>query len=111
MSKRPKLPPPSEQMKHISGLLTRELLQWPDVTTRPMFGLRAFYRGTVLFAMLPDKRAFESPDGIAYKLAPGDPNKPGQTWHVYELENALDIDKALAHLDKAFKQAVRTTRK
>src|SRR5437899_999829 len=111
MSKRPKLPPPSEQMKHISGLLTRELLQWSNVTTRPMFGLRAFYRGAVVFAMLPDKRAFESPDGIACKLAPDAQSKPGEKWQVYELKNALDIDKALAYLDKASKHAAKATRK
>ena len=40
--KRPKLVPVSEEMKHLCALLAQELLQWPDVTVRPMFGLRAY---------------------------------------------------------------------
>ena len=64
---RPKLPPPSEAMKRFSVLLAEELANWPGVTMRPMFGLRAVYRDGVIFAMLPDKRSFEVPDGIAYK--------------------------------------------
>ncbi len=47
-------------MKHRSSLLAQELSRWPDVSMRPMFGLRAFYRGTVVFAMLPHKRGLES---------------------------------------------------
>src|SRR5438128_9480106 len=58
--KRPRLVSLSEEMRHRSGLLAQELSRWPDVSMRPMFGLRAFYRGTVVFAMLPDKRALES---------------------------------------------------
>ena len=58
----------SEDMRHLCALLGQELLRWPDVSARSMFGLRAFYRGAVVFAMLPDKRALESPTAIAYKL-------------------------------------------
>src|SRR5216684_1335806 len=101
--KRPKLVTPSEEMKHLSVLLTKEILQWPEVTTRPMFGLRGFYRGTVVFAMIPDKRALETPNTISYKLAAEAGSKAAEKWRHYELESAQDIDKALAHLDKAYK--------
>jgi hypothetical protein len=78
-------------------LLAQELLRWPDVTARPIFGLRAFYRGTAVFAMLPDKRALESPNAIGYKLA--------DQWHSFELTNEHDIDQALARLNQAYTRA------
>src|SRR5260370_41958153 len=102
--KRPKLVAPSEEMKHIGVLLSQELLQWPDVSMRPMFGLRAFYRGTIVFAMLPDKRALESPGAIACKLPAGAQSKGGK-WQLFELEGAQDIGKALSHLDNAYQKA------
>jgi len=92
-------------VKHISGLLERELLQWPDVRVHPMFGLRAFYRGTVVFALLPDKRAMGTPRSVAYKLPGGAPIREGQKWRLFELEGAPDIDQALAHLDEAYRKA------
>ncbi len=100
--KRPKLMPVSDEMRHISALLTQELLQWPDVSARPMFGLRAFYRSTVIFALLPEKRALESPNAIAYKLAAGAQKKEGEKWRPFELENERDISAALAVLEKAY---------
>jgi len=73
---------------------------------RPMFGLRAFYRGTVVFALLPDKRAMGTPRSIAYKLPAGARIREGQKWRLFELEGAQDIDRALAHLDEAYGKAV-----
>jgi hypothetical protein len=101
-SKRPKLVLVSEETSHLSLLLAQELLRWPDVTARPMFGLRAFYRKTVIFAMLPDKRALENPKAIAYKL--------GDKWQPFELNDQHDIDEALARLNQAYSKAARRTR-
>jgi len=42
---RPKMPHTSEEMKQWSAMLGNELSAWPQVATRPMFGLRGFYRG------------------------------------------------------------------
>jgi hypothetical protein len=100
MSKRPKLPPVSEQMKHISAMLEQELLGWPGVSVRPMFGMRALYRGRAIFAMLPDKRALESPNAIAYKLPRG-----AEKWRLLELDGEQDLGTALACLDKAYRNA------
>src|SRR5713101_3256996 len=97
--KRPKLVPVSQEMRRISVLLAQELLRWPDVSARPMFGMRAFYRGTVVFAMLPDKRALENPEAIAYKLSDGARKKEGEKWQLCQLKNELDIDSALARLE------------
>ena len=102
--KRPKLTPLSGEMKRISALLEEELLEWPDVTARAMFGLRAFYRGAVIFAMLPQKRALESPNAIAYKLA-ADGREQGKNWRLFELEDGRDIRKALALLERAYTRA------
>ena len=89
----------------MSGLLARELLRWPGVSVRKMFGLRAFYRGTVVFAMLPDKRALESAKAITYKLPSGVQSKEGEKWKLFELENDHDIGRALVNLDKAYRKA------
>ncbi len=64
-----------------------------------MFGLRAFYRASVIFAMLPDKRAFENPKTLAYKLT--------GKWQSFELNDQHDIDEALAHLNRAYAKAAR----
>jgi hypothetical protein len=96
-SKRPKLALVSEETRHLCLLLAQELLRWPDVSARPMFGLRAFYRRAVIFAMLPDKRALESPKAIAYKLT--------DKWQPFELNSQRDIDQALACLNKAYTKA------
>ena len=106
--KRPRLLPISDDMRHISALLAHELLQWPEVSARPMFGLRAFYRGTVIFALLPEKRALETPHAIAYKLpATARAKNQAAQWRSFELENEQDIAMALAVLEKAHRAAHR----
>jgi hypothetical protein len=89
-------------MKRTSVLLAEELANWPGVTMRPMFGLRAVYRDGVIFAMLPDKRSFEVPDGIAFK-------KDGK-WTVLEVGDERGIIKALGVLEKAYSAAQITPR-
>jgi TfoX/Sxy family transcriptional regulator of competence genes len=85
MARRPKLPSAPDEIRRISALLTEALLGRPDVRTRPMFGLRALYRGNLIFAMLPDKRAFERRHHFRF------PDRKAST---------------LAFLDKAYRQAV-----
>jgi hypothetical protein len=107
--KRPKLVPVSEEMRRICEMLARELLCWPDVNMRPMFGMRAVYRRKVVFAMLPDKRALENPKAIAYKRFEVQ-SKENEKWKLFELENEENIGRALIHLDKAYRKAVASTR-
>jgi len=76
-----------------------------------MFGLHAFYRGAVVFAMLPDKRALESPNAFAHKLPDDLRKREGQKWRLCELKNERDIDGALAHLRAAFIKAVERSGK
>jgi hypothetical protein len=94
MARRLKLPKPSEEMRYRCELLAKELLSWPDVSTRPMFGMRAFYRRKAIFAMLPDKRALESASGMAYK--------EGGKWKIFEVEGEESIGAALSVLEKAY---------
>jgi hypothetical protein len=107
--KRPKLVPVSEEMRRICELLARELLRWPDVRMRPMFGMRGVYRGKVVFAMLPDKRALENLKAIAYKRFEVQ-GKDDEKWKLFELENEEHIADALVHLDRAYRKAVGSTR-
>jgi hypothetical protein len=78
---------------------------------RPMFGLRAFYRGAAVFAMLPEKRALENAKAIAYKLPHGVQSNEGGKWKLFELEDDRDIDRALITLDKAYRKAAGPARK
>ena len=110
MPKRPKLVLPSEETKHIAALLERELMQWPDVSVRPMFGMHAAYRGAAIFAALPDKRAMGSPQAIAYKLPPAARSKQEQMWQVFDVESVNDIGRALELLERAYRKAVAPRR-
>jgi hypothetical protein len=92
----------------MSTLLSEELLHWSGVSARPMFGMRAFYHGAVVFALLPDKRALESPTAIAYKLPVGTQRSEEQKWRLFELEGERDLGNALACLDKAYRRAGST---
>ena len=108
--KRPQLVPVSEEMAHMCALLAQELLRWLDVRERSMFGLRAFYRGAAVFAMLPEKRALEDPRSISYKLADGSHRTEGEKWQGFELNDEHDVDHALARLATAYRKAARPGR-
>lgn len=81
-------------MRRMCALLAEELLQWPGVNMRPMFGMRAVYHGPAIFALLADKRALENPRSIGYKQA--------GKWKHFEMDGEQDISKALALLEKAY---------
>ena len=93
-------------MKRLCALLGDELLRWPDVSARPMFGMRAFYRGPAIFALLPEKRALDTPRSIGYKLPAGARTRERHKWRLFELRDAEALNDALAVLDKAYRRAV-----
>src|SRR5437899_11721041 len=66
---RPKMPPISEEMKQSSAMLRQELSGWPQVTSRPMFGMLGFYRRKKIFAALPVSRAIETPNSFIFKFS------------------------------------------
>lgn len=108
--KRPKLPRISEEMRRMCVMLGEELLRRPDVRSNPMFGMRAFYRGKVVFAMLPDKRAFENADSIMYKMANDGEKREGKKWTLFKLTTAEELGAALDVLDKAYRRAKPSSR-
>jgi hypothetical protein len=117
---RPKLPAVSEQMKAWSAALAAEVESWPTVTTRPMFGFTAFYRGKRIFAVLPSTRGMGSPDSLAFKLASPSPRTltrlQNETrvrstvmhksrWFTFELSSDRDLRDALDWLGRAYETA------
>jgi hypothetical protein len=73
--------------------------------------MRAFYGANIIFAMLPEKRALESPRAIAYKVATGAKEKEGKKWKLFKLTSAQELGAALAVLDEAYRKAGRPHRK
>src|SRR5258708_33540550 len=98
---RPKLLPVSEEMRRWSALLESELLSWPGVVAKRMFGFRALYRGNRIFAALPHSRGFGPDASILLKFDPtplalskraeSDPrlkgNTPGNGWFSFALNS------------------------
>lgn len=108
MAERPTLLKIDTEMRHWCGLLEQELLTWPEVSTKPMFGMIGFYHGKNIFAAIPRTRAPETSRSLLIKL-PGLNDKrlkrasgPGSGWVTYELESANDITDALTWLERAY---------
>ncbi len=104
MRKRPQLQLQPKRMEHVFAMIAEEMLAWPKVAMRRMFGMRGFYRGSAIFALLPDKRMLERPNSIGYKLA-GPGKKESAKWTFFDLEDERGIPAALALLAKAFEKA------
>lgn len=117
---RPKAFEISEEMKQWSALLSQELSSWPQVERRRMFGMASFYRKGIIFAAVPEKKAFFSPSAVIFKLQTPtvrqqeclahDPQISAsfgvrQKWYRYELGSDSDIHGALEWFDKAFQAA------
>ena len=64
----PKLTHISEAMKQWCALMESELLTWPQVTARPMFGMVGFYRKGRIFAAIPRNRTVGNTDAVLVKL-------------------------------------------
>lgn len=119
--KKPKWFPVDDEMRALSGLLEKEVLDWPDVSERPMFGYKGLYRDGVIFAALPRSRAMKSPRSILFKFASLSPasllsvqedprvdslsGEPGAGWFVFEMENHSATQGALGWLARAYEAA------
>jgi hypothetical protein len=118
---RPNMPNASEEMKQWSAMLGNELITWPQVTTRPMFGLRGFYRGKKIFAALPVTRAIRNPNSLIFRIQPMPPDLlkrakkepridtenrvPSAKWFTFELNSEGDFRDALWWLNQAYDHA------
>ncbi|HXC48055.1 MAG TPA: hypothetical protein VNU20_07170 [Candidatus Sulfotelmatobacter sp.] len=113
---RPKLLPVSEEARRWSALLESELLAWPGVITKRMFGFRALYRGKKIFAALPHSRGFRPDACIFLKMKTMPPallqraksdnrivmNTPGNGWFSFTLSSDTDLHDALEWLNHAY---------
>jgi hypothetical protein len=111
MASRLKLPKIDAEMQRWCALLEEEVLGWPQVSSRPMFGMLALYRGKKIFAALPRTRAAETPSSLLLKL-PGvrdvrlkGASKPGAGWVTFEMESPADTTEALKWLQRAYTNA------
>jgi hypothetical protein len=106
-------------MRQWSDLLLREILRWPGVSSRPMFGMTAVYRDKAIFGALPRTRAMNTPYSVSFKIPrrnPGlkkrleaDPRILPSTrdakWISFELQSGDDLPDAI----RWFAQAYRLT--
>jgi len=119
---RPKMPPISEEMKQWSAMLGKELSGWPQVSSRPMFGMLGFYRRKKIFAALPVSRAIGSPSSLIFRFDPmpadlqrralkesritPDNETPGaRRWFSFEIDSTADLRDALWWLNQAYERA------
>jgi hypothetical protein len=116
----------SEEVQRWSALLAEELVSWPNVRSKPMFGFYAYYRGDVLFTILPRTRSFDSGRLLILKFDPmpealleraradarldTSTRVPGQGWFTFELASEDDLRGALWWIQQAFSSAARPPR-
>ena len=110
MPERPKLFKIDTEMQRWCALLGEEVLAWPEVTAKPMFGMTGFYHGRSIFAAIPRTRAPRTARSVLIKL-PGVSDKrltgshgPGAGWVTFELESEADINEALLWLQRAYEE-------
>jgi hypothetical protein len=118
VAKRPHLPKADVEMLRWCAELESEIVTWPDVSSRPMFGMLAFYRASQIFAALPRTRAAQTPFSLLIKLPEGTPLKradsqrmsrggPGSSWVTFAMTSSTDIAEALRWLGRAYEKAGR----
>jgi hypothetical protein len=111
----------SEEVQRWSALLAEEILSWPEVRTKHMFGFLACYRGDALFGILPRTRGFDSGRLVILKFDPMPPKLfqraerdprlgtwtrfPRKGWFTFELTSEDDLRDALWWLQQAFSYA------
>jgi hypothetical protein len=114
------MPRVSEEVRVFSEFLLMELLSWPDVTAKPMFGLRGVYRGKTIFAALPSTRALNTSCSVSFKLQVKSPailkaleaddrivpsNLRTHSWLSFEVRSDRDIPDAIQWFAQAYEQA------
>jgi hypothetical protein len=111
MQERPKFRKVDEEMQRWCALLSDELTTWPQVSTRPFFGMTAFYREEQIFAAVPRTRSLGTERSVLIKLpgathrrlVAGSGRRAG--WVTFELESETDVPEVLVWLGKAYQRA------
>jgi len=115
MRDRPKMPPISEEMKQWSGMLKTEVSGWPQISTKPMFGMMGLYRGRKIFGGLPVTRGFDTPNSVIFRFDPipseleerASKDKrisPGKRWFSFDVGSTADLRDALWWLNQAYER-------
>ena len=115
MRERPKMPPISEEMKQWSAMLKTEVTGWPQLSTKPMFGMMGLYRGKKIFGGLPVTRGFDTPNSVIFRFDPipsaleerASKDKrisPGKRWFSFDVGSAEDLRDALWWLNQAYEK-------
>ena len=113
MHDRPKMPPISEEMKQWSAMLKTEVGGWPQISTKPMFGMMGLYRGKKIFGGLPLTRGFDTPNSVIFRFDPIPPDlegraskdkriAPGKRWFSFHVASTADLRDALWWLNQAY---------
>jgi hypothetical protein len=110
---RPKMPPISEEMKHWSAMLRTEVSGWPQISTKPMFGMMGLYRRRKIFGGLPVTRGFDTPNSVIFRFDPIPSDlearasrdkriSPGKRWFSFNVHSDKDVHDALWWLNQAY---------
>jgi hypothetical protein len=104
-------------MKAWSAALADEVTQWPQVSTRSLFGLTALYRRDRIFALLPRTRGMETANSLAFKLESppsqlvaqlqkdpriGATEMQKARWFTFEITSDSDLHDAVDWLGRAY---------
>jgi len=107
-------------MKQWCALMESELLTWPQVTARPMFGMVGFYRKGRIFAAIPRNRTVGNTDAVLVKLqgasgkvaaqALSHPNAittamPKAGWICMAMDSLDDVREMLGWFSRAYELA------
>lgn len=113
MRDRPKMPPISEEMKQWSAMLKTEVSGWPQLSTKPMFGMMGLYRRKKIFGGLPVTRGFDTPNSVIFRFDPMPQDleqraqkdsriAPGKRWFSFNVGSTEDLRDALWWLNQAY---------
>ena len=121
MRDRPKMMPISEEMRQWSAMLKTEVGSWPQVTSKPMFGMSAIYHRKTMFAALPVSRGITSPNSFILRFVPFPPELLERAkkeprigagralktakWISFEVNAETDLRDALWWLNQAYERA------
>ena len=122
---RPKLPRIPEEMRQWADLMLREILGWPDVSSWPMFGMTAVYRGDDIFGVLPRTRAMNTPYSVSFKILLWNPSLKKRLeadrrilpstrdakWISFELQSGDDLPDAILWFTRAYRLTAKTREK
>ena len=118
MAERPKLHKIGAEMQRWCALLEEELSTWPEVSSRPMFGMIGYYRGRTIFAAIPRTHAAGDSYSVLIKLPESKRHQlttprggPGAGWVTFELHEEGDITAVIVQLGRAYEVAGKQARK